>query len=165
MADPTLTQWAQSLLTGTVTGGILLAGAKWIFKLLVEDRIKRAEDSENEFKKLWKDAVQSRRSLRREIESEENGAPSVPPPPAEEDYEDETGVFKAIDRQDRPWEQSRTAQPVRILPPTGDDPGSRRKPNLTPRQEQHLKRYTKGDPLSTPPEPHVPRKKLPSRPR
>jgi hypothetical protein len=157
MADPTLLQWGQNLLTGTITGGVMVAGLKGMFKILVADRIKRAEDEKDEYKRLWKQSVQSRRSIRRELEAEELGAASVPPP-SDEEYDDETGVYAAMDRQDRAWERERTGRTLDVEPPPIPPL------KLPKREEKRLERYAHGDPLSTPPEP-VPRKKFPSRPR
>jgi hypothetical protein len=172
MADPpTMVQWGQQILTQTLTAGVLVAGLKGFIKFAVTDRIAKSDADAKEYKQLWKDAVQSRRRVRREVEADETGNPSVPPPPSpDEDYEDETGVFRAIAHEDKVWEKQRTEkrperiESVHVMMPTVDEPRQKRAPNLTPREEQRLQRYSRGDPLDTPREPAGPyRKKLPSR--
>lgn len=128
--------------------------------------VKAKNDQARAWKTAYKGAVASRRRLRRDVEEHELGAPSVPPPPDDSDYNDDTKRIAAIDREDADWRPHKPS-PLRIepgLPPTPpleafEDRLSRDERTRNERDRTLRKFTSDGD--STPPDPY--RGKIPSR--
>lgn len=121
-----------SVLTPILQPTAIVAGVSIAFKILIKDRIDRAEAEADEFKTLFKASASSHRSTRRELETAELGTPSVPPPPLEEN----TGTYRLDATQDIAWQRARDLD------------------KESARQQALLERYNRGDPLDTPPEGH-----------
>lgn len=143
---------------------VLTGAVGTLFGLLIRSKSSEAKA----WKAAWKDVVASRRQIRRDIEAAELGAPSVPPA-ADEDYDDRTGRFDAVDDEDRNW---RPPDRTRI------DPGQPRRPpleafedrlsqdeRLRNERDRALRKFLATDGESTPPNPAriAYRNKLPSR--